>query len=236
MKLNPINALGRATTALVSDHDVTDVLAALLGDVQDTLDAAAVGTLVRTSAGEVEVLASTSHRAHDLELWQAQDRQGPCIDAMESGTAVAEGEAGIPGRWPALAPMLERAGYHAVQAHPLRWHGQVLGAMNVFHHKTAVTADEMTLGQAFADIVTLVLLTPNHLDARAITDLTEDALRGRTIIEQAKGVIAHQNGVPVDDAYSLLLQLARSQDGSLTDTARSVVDRAWQDMPDTAQD
>lgn len=55
------------------------------------------------------------------------------------------------------------------------------------------------VGQAFADIAALALVQHQKIDAAKLRERTEQALTGRTIIEQAKGVIAFQQGLPIDD-------------------------------------
>jgi hypothetical protein len=49
------------------------------------------------------------------------------------------------------------------------------------------------------------------------------ALEGRAVIEQAKGVIIARTGSTEQDAFSLLTQVARSQDISVRDAAAAVV-------------
>ena len=64
---------------------------------------------------------------------------------------------------PTCAARMHAAGYRAVLAHPMRWHGEAVGALNFFHRKAHLAAEDVTLGQAFADIATLVLVTPSEL-------------------------------------------------------------------------
>lgn len=227
MKITPMEAMARATSTLVCDHDVTDVLAQLLTDAAESMDASAAGMLLLRPHGVLEVLTATSHRALDLELYQAQERRGPCAEAATTdSTVVGSDLVQIRARWPDLAPMIESAGYLAVEAHPLHWHGQVLGALNLFHEHE-LTDEPLELGQAFADVATLVMLTPSHLSQPALTALVDAALTGRTIIEQAKGVLAHQRAVSTEQAYALLLQQARDAGRSVTAVAQSVVRSAY---------
>lgn len=224
-------ALARAASALVSDHDVTDVLARLAEDARAAMSAAAVGPLIENTAGELELLTATSHRAQEIELYQAQQGQGPCIDAVNGAQATsAQGPAEIEARWPETGPDIVAAGFHAVHAHPLRWRRSTLGALNVFYDQvlddnTETTDARHLLGQTFADIATLVILAP-EITASDIRDRTERALSGRTIVERAKGVLAYQHGGDVDVAYSRLQQLAEKQQETLTTTATRVVDDA----------
>lgn len=227
MKITPLQAMARAASTLVSDHDVTDVLARLLADAVESLDASAAGMLLLRPHGLLEVLTATSHRALDLELYQAQERRGPCAEAATTDAAVVAVDlASIRDRWPELAPLIESAGYVAVQAHPLHWHGQVLGALNVFHDRELPSpADDM--GQAFADVATLVLVTPTQLSTPTLAALVDAALSGRTVIEQAKGVLAYRLAVSTEQAYTELLRRASEGGSSVTATARLIVRDAY---------
>jgi hypothetical protein len=132
-------------------------------------------------------------------------------------------------RWPDLADLLAAARVQAVQAHPLRWHGRILGAVNIFYAEpTAQTEERVVSGQAFADMATLILLTPQEIAASDVAARTGEALAARTVVERAKGVLAYQNRVSVDRAYELLLELAASDGLTLTAVADAVVRRASQ--------
>jgi len=227
MTITPLQAMARAASTLVSDHDVTDVLAQLLADAAESLDASAAGMLLLRPGGLLEVLTATSHRALDLELYQAQERRGPCAEAATTDAVVIGTDlASIRARWPGLAPLIEAAGYVAVQAYPLHWHGQVLGAFNVFHERE-LSSQPRELGQAFADVATLVLVTPTHLSTPTLTSLVDAALGGRTVIEQAKGVLAYRLAVSTETAYSILVRRARDTGSSVTATAHDIVKSAY---------
>ncbi len=86
--------------------------------------------------------------------------------------------------------------------------------------------DRVDTGQAFADMATLILLTPQHIAAPDLVARTREALEARTVVEQAKGVLAYQNGVSVDRAYKLLMELSGTDGLTLTAAAESVVRRA----------
>jgi hypothetical protein len=226
MTSTPMQAMARAVSALVADHDVTDVLTRLLFDALDVMDAAAAGLLILRPDGSLEVLTATSHRALDLEMYEAQERVGPCAEAIATNASVVSEGAEMHERWPVFAASMEASGYHAVQAHPLRWHGRVLGAINVFHAGESCSVDE-AVGQAFADVATLGVLTPAELDGAEINQLVDTALGDRTVIEQAKGVLAYQHTVSIEEAYQMLVGRARDGGLSLTREAERVVKDAY---------
>ena len=51
----------------------------------------------------------------------------------------------------------------------------------------------------------------------------QEALQTRALIAQAQGVLMGRNGVPADEAYSLIRQFSRDHDVSLSERARQIV-------------
>jgi hypothetical protein len=82
MKRTPTQILAEATSAMVQDHDVTGMLATLVRGCGEALSARAVCVLIRSDDGQIELLSSSSHAIAALELFQALQATGPCIDAI----------------------------------------------------------------------------------------------------------------------------------------------------------
>jgi hypothetical protein len=204
------------------------VLADLMADSCETLDADAVGLLMTGELLEPEVMSATTHSVGELELYQLQAGQGPCVDAIRTRSlASASSMQEIEERWDGVGRAITAAGYSAVSAYPLRWRTTCLGALNVFWAQAPDGRDDAdALGQSLADIATIVVLHPEHLTADDITRRTRAALNGRTVIEQAKGVLAYLNGVPVDVAYGQLKARAVHEGRGLTEMATLIVQEA----------
>jgi len=214
-----------ATSALVQDVDLTDTLATLLSDCADVLPAAAVGLLVRSDAGEIELLSATSHAVAELELYQIQQATGPCIDAMAEDSEITA-------RWPGLGGLLVEAGYQGVHASPMRWHGQTLGALNAFFTgPLPLTRPQRLLAQGFADVATLVLMQAVELSGGNVGGRIRAALAGRTVVELAKGVIAQQDYVDMSTAYGRLIRMATHSNESLSAVAEDVVRKVQREPP-----
>ena len=186
--------------------------------------------MILRRAGEphLEVLAATSHRAEDVELYQVQLEQGPCFEAVETGEpATAETEAQIRARWPELANGFASAGYRSAHATPLFWNGTAIGALNLFwaieqRHEYMDT----DVARAFADLAAVAIVHAGPVADTLLEQRTRDALNERTIIEQAKGVLAYQHDIPLEVAFSMLLTTAERDGDLLTRTAARVVEQA----------
>ena len=115
-------ALGDATSALVAEHDTIDVLARLMRDCQEVVPADAVGLVVATAGGELELLASTSHQTAELEIFQVAQDDGPCVESFQTGALVtACGNEAMVRRWPTVGSAIAVAGFDMVHSQPLLW-------------------------------------------------------------------------------------------------------------------
>jgi transcriptional regulator with GAF, ATPase, and Fis domain len=217
-----------AAAAMVQQDDVADTLVRLLENCADLTSAAAIGLLVKDSHGRLEVLSATSHLAAELELYQLQHDTGPCVEVAVTGAVVSvRSDSDITTRWDKVGEAIIAAGFHAVQAVPLRWHGRLIGAMNAFHADPGTADDESRqLTQAFADIATLVIVQSTTLTSTELDERVRAALAGRTVIEQAKGVLAETTGVDMATAYQQLVRHALENHTSLTDAATHIIQQA----------
>jgi hypothetical protein len=229
----PATVLAQAASTLVGEHDVTDALARLVMDLADVADAQAVAIVVLLDDGRLELLTSTSHRMAELEIFQVTNDEGPCIEVVRSGAAVSlEGEGAILQRWPVVGRAIVDAGFGGVHAFPMQWHGQVLGGLNVFS-ASSVALDEsvICLGQAVADVATLLILQEKNPDPDTIAERIRETLRGRVEVERAKGALAYQQSLDMARAYEVLLERAAATGRSLTETAKQVLDETRSHQP-----
>ena len=209
-------------TMVAPELDVTGAVATILGGAVEALPAAAAAVLVEFG-GDLEVLASTSHRATDLEVFQHQVDQGPCLDAVRSGEGVVAQTAGeLRRRWPVAGVAIEQGGYRSLVATPLRWQGRSFGALNVFHAGEEPVESQQAACRALADAVTLVLVT-SHLDSPSIAEGLALALREREVVEKAKGALAQVLGVEMGVAFDRLVAMARERGAPLGAMARQVM-------------
>lgn len=222
------SVLASANAAMVrEDLDVTGALARLLAGVTASLPASAAALLVEAD-GSLEVLAATSHRDLDLEMHQAQVDEGPCVDALRSGTQVHEvGADAISRRWPVTGPFVVASGYQSVQAVPLTWHGRTFGALNVFRAAPEGFEQQQPDCQALADAATLLIISARVEPAHVAASL-HAVLEERSVVEQAKGALAYTRSLDMAQAFDALVALADDEGVTLGVAARLVMARARQ--------
>lgn len=220
----PFEALAAASSAMLTEHHVADVLAQLMSDCLLPLSAQAAAILVVDSGGSLALLSASSHRATEVEMLQTQQSQGPCIDTIRSGERTSAVGKEMAETWDLVGQAILDAGYESVHAFPMHWHGQTLGGLNIFRTGAwEESEDDVSLGQAFADVATLVLVQAANVPVDQVAARIHEAIAARSAIEQAKGVLAYLHHVDMEQAYALLEERMRRDGGSLTETARQIV-------------
>jgi GAF domain-containing protein len=233
MALTAASALAAAVASLVRDYDMVGTLSQLCRDCTEVTGAAAAGIMLADGGGPLEMMAASSHRAADIDLYEIQSGQGPCIEAARTGNMVIVGSAAeIIARWPAFGPRAVAAGVLAAAACPLRWHEDVIGAINVFLPGARVlSGDEQRVVQAFADVAAIAIIHAGLPPAGDLARITRRALAARTVIEQAKGVIAAQTGFDMAASFDHLRALADEHGQLLEAFAQDLVNATARPAP-----
>src|ERR1700749_2667352 len=182
------------TATMVADFDIIDFLHVLTSRSVELLDVSAAGLLLADPRGELRVVAASSEAARVLELFQLQSDQGPCLDCFRSGQPVTCIDLSADPRWPEFTEQAGPAGFAAVQALPMRLRDQVIGALNLFRDAVGAFDPEVVhVGQALADVATISLLHDRSMRRTdTLNEQLQTALKGRVVIEQAKGKLAER--------------------------------------------
>lgn len=207
---------------LVDDYDSVDFLHKLTEHAATISGAGAVGLMLADHQGRLQSFAASNDTARKLELLQLQVDEGPCFDCFTTKEPVMDARlATNAGPWPRFAPAAAAAGFASVHAFPMRLRQQVIGALSLFSHTEAVLSPEdARVVQSLADIATISILHERNLTrAEALTEQLQGALNRRIVVEQAKGVVAQQEGITPADAFEILRQRARSTQHKLLDVA-----------------
>lgn len=223
-----VRTLVELADTLVDDFDVVDTLTTLTDRCLEAFGIRAAGLMLAAPIGaELRVMASSSTTMRDLELYELQSHEGPCLDCYRTGERVvaADLEAAT-GRWPTFVPEALAAGFGSVQAIPMRLRGTVIGALNLFGAEVGAMSDaELAAAQAFADIATIAILQHQAAaDLQTVNQQLNHALNSRVVIEQAKGMLAERSGLGVDEAFGQLRGYARRNNLRLVEVAQGVID------------
>ena len=148
---------------LANGYDVVDLLNDLTVDCARLLDIASAGLLLADGRGVLHVMAASSDRTRQLEVFQLQRAEGPCRDCFHGRAAISVPDlAAESARWPQFVPAALDAGFVSVHALPMRLRDNVLGALGLFGTTVgALGQDDLSLGQALADVASVAFVQDN---------------------------------------------------------------------------
>jgi GAF domain-containing protein len=210
---------------LANDYAVSDALHDLVDGVTKVVGITGAGVSL-VNGDRITFATAANEAVTVIERLQEGTQAGPCLDAHRSGQPVLVADVTDHSeRWPALAQAAPAVGLVAVAGIPMQLNGTRLGALNLYHSaRREWSDDEVNMARLLADMATGSVANASRLDkVRHTTAQLQVALDSRIIIEQAKGVLAGETNISVDEAFRVLRHHARNNNASLHSVADAVV-------------
>jgi GAF domain/ANTAR domain len=220
-----LDAVVSLVDSLLGDFDVVDLLTELTERCAQLLDVASAGLLLADPLDRLRLLAATTEETRNLELFQLQADEGPCVDCYFTGqpVSVADLEAEAD-RWPRFVPAALDAGFASVHAVPMRAAGIVMGALGLFGARPGALDDaDLLVGQTLAHIASVAILQEHPLSPSTVMQQLRNALTSRLHVEQAKGFLRESLDVSVEQAFQRLRDYAHTHGDHLTEVARRLM-------------
>lgn len=220
-----LDAVVSLVDSLLDDFDVVDLLTELTERCAQLLDVESAGLLLADPLEQLRLLAATSEATRELELFQLQADEGPCVDCYSTGQPVSVADLQAQAdRWPRFVPAAVDAGFASVHAVPMRAAGIVLGALGLFGTRPGELDDaDLLVGQTLAHIASVAILQEHAPTPSSVMPQLRSALTSRILVEQAKGFLRESLDVSVQDAFQLMRNYARTHREHLTDVARRLM-------------
>jgi GAF domain-containing protein len=221
-----VEILSELPTALLEDFDLEDVMTALGDDIAEILEVAGAGVMLEDEHGRLRFVVGSDPVLKDLERLQIEFDEGPCLLAYRTGEAVDAQDLASEERFPRFAEAATAVGMGAVWSFPLRYQGDVIGALNLYDTVARPMPDEaVRAGRTLAGVATAYLL-----NARDITRFrTENrqlarALDRRILVEQAKGYVRAVTDLDAAGAWEVIRRHARSHQVKAEEVARRLLE------------
>jgi len=219
------DALSGFARTLARGSAISEVLTDLAERITAALGVASAGVSVLES-GKLRFAVASDERSADLERVQEAVQAGPCVDACLTGKIVTVADLSVtsPG-WGAYQQAARDAGIVAVASVPMRHNGESIGAVDLYSApQRNWSAADLRAAGILADMATGYLVQAWELDRQCrVNEQLREALDSRIVIEQAKGVLAAERRISVDEAFEVLRRHARSHSASLRSVAEAVV-------------
>lgn len=211
---------------LTDDFDLVEFMHRLADACIELLDVDAAGLMMIDLQGRPRLVASSPDLMRDLELFELQADEGPCLDVIETGEAVVNVTvATAQQRWPRFTAAALEAGIRATHALPLKLRADRIGAVNLFtQDEQHLSERDIALGQALADVASIGLLQQrNTREPPMLAEQLQSTLNTRILVEQAKGILAERSGLTPGDTFPFLRAHARGTRETLQRVAGQVV-------------
>ena len=220
-----LHAVVSLVDSLLDDFDVVELLTDLTERCTQLLDIEAAGLLLADPRRRLHLMAATSERSRELELFQLQADEGPCLDCYDSGQPISVANlADEQQRWPQFVSVATDAGFVSVHAVPMRAAGTVLGALGLFGTTTGeLNEADRLVAQTLAHIACVAILQDHAPTADTVPPQLNTALTSRIVVEQAKGYLREYFDISVEDAFRLLRRHARTHSDHLTEISRRLI-------------
>jgi hypothetical protein len=229
-RLARVQALIAAEPAAPEDAEgMVGALRRLCGAAVKAIPAAGAGLSVMTEGGVRGIAAASDPQSERIDELEFALGEGPCMDAFASRRPVLEADLATEGmgRWPLYSVAAQHQGVRAAFAFPLQVGAARLGVLDLHRASPgSLSAEELADALSFADIATTLLLdAQEEAQPGAAASGLDEALAYRFELHQAQGMVMVQLGVSLAAALALLRAYAYSNDHSLDEVARSVVNR-----------
>ncbi len=189
------------------------------------------GAGVMLMSGEIPrgSLCTTDGVSELIEDLQYTLGEGPCVDAYQQDTVVAEPDLAAPVtyRWPGFTPPALAAGVRAVFGFPLRAGTVRLGALNLYRDTHGpLTGDQHADALVVAEVAARwVLEAQAGAPPGTVAGELEAGADFHFAVHNAAGMVSVQHGISVTEALIRLRAHAFSNDRPLTDVAHDVIAR-----------
>jgi GAF domain-containing protein len=221
-----LRTLSEFAHTLVRRYQIGDVLYELVARVAAVVGVAGAGV----SLGEgdrVRFVSGLNEASIAVEHAQEQGQDGPCTEAYRTGQIVLVRDLGAleASRWEQYRAAALNAGFRGVAAIPMRVDGHLLGALNIYAAEARDwPEDDLAAAQVLADMATSYIINASELaQAQRTAEQLSEALESRVVIEQAKGLVAADFKVSLDQAFETIRRHARQHSASVRSVAEAVV-------------
>ena len=170
-------------------------------------------------------VACSDARARMMDELQYAFGDGPCLTAMRTGTTIYVPDVSREHRWPEYIRAVAKQGVQSILGVPLPLEGESTAALNIYSSRPhGITGEDIARAELFGEQSAKTLRLELRLTRlQEAKDNMEAAMKSRTTIDVAVGVIMAQNRCSQEAAFTILRKASNSRNLKLHDIAASVI-------------
>jgi GAF domain-containing protein len=171
-------------------------------------------------------VASSTPQARVMDELQYAHGDGPCLSAMRTGKTIYVADVTSERRWPEYVRAVATRGVRSILGVPLQLEGEATAALNIYSSAVeGFSPEDIARAELFAGQSSKTLRV--ELRMAQLKDAKEDleaAMKSRTAIDVAVGVIMAQNRCSQTEAMAILRKASNSRNIKLRDVAAGVIE------------
>ncbi|SER72365.1 GAF domain-containing protein [Lentzea xinjiangensis] len=186
---------------------------------------AGAGVTLLDEQGRRATAAATDPIVDHLDGLQYELGEGPCLHAWERRHVVRIDDVAGDERWPRWIAAARKSEMRSALSAPMVAGGDALGAIKVYGRRPGVFGEreEYLLTMFAAQSAILVANMRSFENARRLSEALTDALRGRDVINMAKGIVMAREHVDEGTAFAVLARRSHEENKKLRDLAGALV-------------
>jgi GAF domain-containing protein len=203
----------------VSGQDLDETLGSLTRAAVALLPGVEEATIsIRHADGSLRSYASTADFLVELDVWQYEQEEGPCYDAVTTNAFTVCGDLGNDPRYPTYGARAAAAGIRSQAGLRLFEHERSVGGLNLYSRSPGTLADIAFLSELFSQHARSAVSYARQIDG------LREAITSRQLIGQAVGIVRERFDLSEDRAFAFLTRLSNDQNVKLRSVAQAVVD------------
>jgi len=210
---------------LLKSDEMPDEALRRLTDLGVELVPGCTAAAVTVAAGSQALTFAASDPRIDELHRQFDGREGPVLETLLHNEPRRVDDTAGEARWPAFCRAAEKAGFGSCLVLPLRTDRRPAGAVALYgqeRHAFQGAAHDIALTFA-AQGGTAVRNAALYRECRRMTDNLHTALESRATIEQAKGILNAEFGVPPEEAFQLLSRVSQNINRKVREISEDLV-------------
>ena len=183
------------------------------------------GVTVRDTATSRILGATTDEFAQRMDDVQYAADDGPCLTCLREGVAISVPDIRSDQRWPAFARRAAEEGAGSSLSVPMVVRERTVGTLNLYSRSAHAldTTDRAQAAQFAGYTAAAVALALELAEREQREHHLETALRSRSTIDQAMGVLMGQAHITAAAAFRILRQRSHNANVKLRDVAAAVI-------------
>lgn len=208
-------------TGLV-EGDLRRMLGVLCRAAIDMLEVCGAAVLLGDKHGHLRCAAASDDALFKVEAQQVNRRQELSVQSEGEPTFLLNLDRQV------VQPFASHAitsGMQAGYSFPMRAGERRVGMLNLYRDaRAALPSESRVAARALAELsASVISLRLAYDEVQRLSEQLQQALESRILIEQAKGVLSVQLGVPPDFAFQGLRRYARSHRERIREVAKRVI-------------